>query len=62
MKLLRRIHKDESNQGYAVVEDAQTKEQIIITMPADRFSRFWRKFRDLIGQQVEVANGWIFPK
>jgi hypothetical protein len=61
MKKLQKIHVELNNHGVVVLEDLQTKEETIITMPADRFAKFLRKFRDLVGQQVEVANGWIFP-
>ena len=61
MKLLKKIYTEENHQGYAVLEDTFTKEETIITMPADLYTRFLKKFKDLVGQQVEVANGWIFP-
>jgi hypothetical protein len=61
MKLLKKIQNEENEVGFAIVEDAKTKEVIIITMPAERFKRFFRKFSNQIGQRVEVANGWIYP-
>jgi hypothetical protein len=61
MKLLKKIYTEENQHGYAVLEDTFTKEETIITMPADLYTRFLKKFKDLVGQQVEVANGWIFP-
>lgn len=62
MKLLKQIFKEDNDRGTAVVLDTATSEEFIITMPADRFSRFMRKFRNLIGKPVEVANGWIYQK
>jgi len=62
MKYLSAIHQEENEKGSAVLKDEFTKEETIITMPAGRFEKFYRKFGNLIGQRVEVANGWIFPQ
>jgi len=62
MKYLAAIHHEENEQGFAILKDVFTNEETIITMPAGRFEKFFRKFRNLIGQRVEVANGWIIPQ
>jgi len=62
MKYLVAIYQEENEKGSAELKDAFTNEETIITMPADRFEKFFRKFRHLIGQRVEVANGWIFSQ
>jgi hypothetical protein len=61
MKILQSIRQQTEQTGMAIIQNRLTQEEIIITMPADRFSRFLRKFRNHVGRQVEVANGWIFP-
>lgn len=61
MKVLLSIRQQTDNTGMAIIQDRFTKEEIIITMPADRYGRFFRKFRDHVGRQVEVANGWVIP-
>jgi hypothetical protein len=61
MKIIKKIYTSNDSKGFVVIEETLTKEQTIITMPADRFLKFSRKFGITEGQQVEVANGWVFP-
>jgi hypothetical protein len=61
MKLLKRIFEEDSRYGVAILEDEKTKEVTIITMPAERFQKFLRKFKSFLGRRVEVSNGWIYP-
>jgi hypothetical protein len=61
MKVIKKICTSKDSMGFVVIEESLTKEQTIITMPADRFLKFSRKFENTEGQQVEVANGWVFP-
>jgi len=60
MKVIKKVFASNESTGSVVIEDYFTKEETIITMPADRFERFSRKLGKSEGQQVEVANGWIF--
>jgi hypothetical protein len=61
MKLLKNIFLEDQFHGVAVIQDPKTKEETIITMPAERYQKFIRKFKFLLGRRVEVANGWIYP-
>ena len=61
LNLLKHIFQEENQTGFAAQQNRLTKEEIIITMSAGRFTRFFRKFRDNEGWQAEVANGWVTP-